>query len=663
MQISKSKRINEALLSMGISNEVSLVNHLPRNYADFTPTEIGTLENKTRLVIYGKIMGSLSFVRARKITIVSFSFMLETGRVFKVTAFNRPYLYRNLVVGDYYTVVGSYDAKKGTVNLVNIVKGSMSSEEMLKPIYSLPTEIENYQFHNYVNKILDNMPFLIENFIPSEFVQKYRLLSRLEALKLVHNPKKREDIYQGLRTLKYEECLLFSLQTQMIRLENKVNAVKNKKTIDVKALDRFINSLPYKLTNDQITAVNEIIGDMNQSNLMYRLLQGDVGTGKTLVASLAMYGAVIRQEQAAIMAPTDALARQHYESLSNLFKDLDVKIVMLVGSLKSKERELIKKLILSGEAHIIIGTHALFSSDIIYKQLGLVVIDEQHRFGVNQRLLLSAKGEQADLLLMSATPIPRTLSLTLFGDLDISTLTNFPQGKRDVVTKIVTDKDQEILDSIKESLKNHKRVFIIAPLIEYGETRVSVESLYLKYSPIFKNQISLLHGKIEDDAKVEILESFKSGEKPILIATTIIEVGIDIKNANLMIVYDAPNFGLASLHQIRGRIGRDGSKAKCLLVHQEDAEEIEKLKVLENSLDGFEIAEMDLKLRGPGELSGMKQSGLPNFHYVNIIDDFKIFEVARNDAKKILENNTNGDYALALRRALHLTKESKFTNV
>ena len=353
------------------------------------------------------------------------------------------------------------------------------------------------------------------------------------------------------------------------------------------------------------------------------------------------------------MAPTDALARQHYQNALELFKDTKVKIELLLGSTPLAKKKEIYRDLEDGTIDIVIGTHALFAKSAVYSSLGLAVIDEQHRFGVNQRLLLANKGEHADLLMMSATPIPRSLALTLYGDLDISTLAVFPNKKRDVTTQIVGSEDSIIYKTIDQSLKEFRQVYVIAPLIDYREDeRYSVEQLYARFLLKYPKKVGLLHGKMKQEEKEEALNKFYSGELPILVSTQVIEVGIDVKTANTMVIYDASNFGLASLHQLRGRIGRDGGKAHCLLTLDEDNEEArERLEILCHSEDGFFIAEEDMKLRGPGELAGNRQSGLPDFRFLNVVDDFKIFVVARDDAKYIMENRKEKGFSWIVDKA------------
>lgn len=663
MNLSKSERINLALDQMGINSIETLLAHLPRTYNDFTLTRETNLNNKERIVIYGRLVSNPTFVKKGKLTIIRFSFVTINNNFFNIIIFNRPYLYRTINLTNYYTIVGNFDQNNCSINVVNIVKGQIPHDEKIKAVYSLPYELENYQFSKMVQKYLLDDQYQIPTILPLYFREKYHLLERKEALKKIHLPQNYQDVHQGLRTLKYEECLMFCLQTQIIRKENKTMQNNDKQLIDTNKINEFILGLGYKLTHDQIVAVREIILDMNDKSLMYRLLQGDVGTGKTLVANIAMYGAFLRRDQSVLMAPTDALAHQHYETLTKLFKD-KLKVGLLVGGLSNYEKKEIKEKIASHQVDIIVGTHALFSQDVKYHKLGLAVIDEQHKFGVNQRLLLASKGDNTDLLLMSATPIPRTLALTLYGDLDVSTLSQYPTINRHIVTKTIEEDEKEIYNYVDKSLKNNKRVFIVCPFIESSNNGNSVEQVFMQFEKRYQGKVSLLHGKLENSEKEEALNKFKDGETPIIVSTTVIEVGIDVKNASLMIIYDANNFGLASLHQIRGRIGRDGTEATCLLVYKDlQDEEIEKLKILENTLNGFEIAEKDLTLRGPGDMNGLKQSGMPNFMYANLISDFKMFEIARNDATVMLTDKQNVDFKPMIEKANELAHDNKFHNV
>ena len=380
---------------------------------------------------------------------------------------------------------------------------------------------------------------------------------------------------------------------------------------------------------------------MNKDELMYRLLQGDVGSGKTLVAMASLYANYLRHNQGAFMVPTDSLARQQFEDIKKYFSPFNIRVDLLIGSLSLKEKKEVKEKLINHQTDIVVGTHALFSEDVYYDNLGLAIIDEQHKFGVNQRNLLVSKGDNCDLLLMSATPIPRTLAISIYGDLDVSTLASFPHEERKVITEIVRPDSPEINLLIHEMLEANRQIFIVAPKISGDDEEKSVLAIYEKYSLLFPDQVLLLHGKMDSEEKERILKDFIDKKKLILVATTVIELGINVLSAGLMIIYNASSFGLASLHQLRGRVSRDGQSGYCLLVSEN---EDPRLSVLVDSNDGFHIAEEDMKMRRPGDMIGVRQSGFPSFATLNIVDDFRMFECARDDAKKIVDNLANPSY-------------------
>ena len=639
MVLSKSKNMNSSLASIGIFSYADVLAHLPRRYENYTYTEEKvSYEDKEHLVLKGKIRGGAPHpMRFAKRTLYRFYFETVGGMVYLVEAWNRTYLGKMLKPDTVYTLTGVYEKNRHTISMVNILTGEIPQEEALKPIYTLPNDIQNYAFVRLVKKAL--LEAEIDEIIPKKYRAKYRLLPLREAYRLVHTPRTFEDIHQGMRTLKYQEALLFEIKNQEVRAMNKALQKDRRRQINREKLNIFVKSLPYSLSSDQQKALDECVNDMDKQSVMYRLLQGDVGTGKTLVAALCGYANYTRSEQTALLAPTDSLARQHYETLKKLFEGTHVNVGLLVGAMEPSEKRATLQDLEDGTIDIVVGTHALFSKGVTYAYLGLAIIDEQHKFGVNQRTLLLDKGEHADLLLMSATPIPRTLTMTIYGDLDISTLTEFPHGKRNVKTILTKRGDKKVASLCAKSLEEKKRIYVVVPQIEGGEDKdvTSVKTVYERYKKYFGDKVVMMHGQMSEEEKNVAILAFKSGICPILVATSLIEVGIDVKEANLMIVYSPSHFSLSSLHQLRGRVGRDGSPASFVLFGEGDDEENEKLSVLLKSDDGFEIAEMDLKLRGPGELMGTRQSGLPSFLVANIISDFKIFECARDDAKEILK--------------------------
>ncbi len=655
-KLTKSARLNYLLGGMGIFTPYDVVNHLPHRYDDYSYTDETSLQDKQRVVLLGKVISIPKVVPSKRVSVLTFDFMSRNRKYYKIVFFNQPYLAKTVKIDEEYSIIGTFNLKRNEVDGMKMIKGEVPIEERLKPVYSLPRDFQNYLFANLAEKNLKALEGKIFSLVPYDYLKKYRLINKEQALNLAHHPHNYQEVTQALRHLKYEEALLFSLKNQLIRESNKSLSKIKKEPIGLDICEPFLSSLPYKLTEDQLKASKEIIEDMNQNGLMYRLLQGDVGTGKTAVSFVALYANYLRGDQGALMAPTDALARQHYANAVKMFKDTKLKIALLLGSTPTSEKKQIKDDLREGYIDIIIGTHALFSKDVNYSSLGLVIIDEQHRFGVNQRIALASKGDHADLLMMSATPIPRSLALTLYGDLDISTLYTFPSTKRDVKTLILDSENERIFKAVDYALSNNKQVYVIAPLIDFSEDgRFSVEQLFARYALKYKSAVGLLHGKMKQEEKEEVLDKFYKGEIKILVSTQVVEVGIDVKNANTMVIYDATHFGLASLHQLRGRIGRDGYPSYCILVSNE--EDANKLDILTKSEDGFVIAEEDMKQRGPGELAGVKQSGIPDFAFLNIVDDFKIFVVARDDAKEILKNKDNNNYQWLIRYATSLINQ------
>ena len=633
-RITSSETVIKALRNIGINSGDDFLNNLPYRYENNSYSDLTALENNQKIVIKGKLVSNPKRNFGKEVS-YQFFFVSENNTFFNVIIFNKKVALMSLILGETYTVVGVYRNK--TIFASSIFKGEIEEDKTIRTVYHHPNSITPTAYRNLVRRAYDKLSGKIIDIMPNIFKQKYRLVHKEEALKLVHFPEKEEDIVKGLRTLKYHECLTYTLKNQIMRGVHKKKIVTNKVLIDTKKINDFVRKLSYKLTSDQLQAIRDIILDMNQQSYMYRLVQGDVGTGKTIVSAIGLFGNFIRGNIGVFMVPTDALARQQYEELKALFKPYNINVGLLIGSQTPKQKNTVKMNLINHQIDVLVGTHALFSDDVQYPNLGLVVIDEQHRFGVEQRNKLLNKGGGSDLLLMSATPIPRTLALSVYGDLDITTLSEFPNKTRDVITKIETPDSANIISLIRECISNNRQVFIVAPKIENSNIGyTSAEELFEKYSILFEDNIQLLHGKLKSSEKEEVLKKYISGEKLILVSTTVIELGINVMNAGAIIIYSAALFGLASLHQLRGRVGRNGAPATCLLV--DENKENERLKVLESSNDGFYISEQDLKMRGPGDAFGTSQSGFPTFSTLNIVNDFKMFECARDDAQYILKN-------------------------
>jgi len=632
MKLTTSPRLAQALASMGIHTWMDVLLHFPYRYEDMNLTSHALYHDQQRLVLHGKITSQANVFRRGHFVTTRFTIKDQHGHLMHVIAFNRPFLAKMIIPNESITVIGKYDANRQVVNLINAFKGERSDGPKLKPIYRLPSTIENFVFTRLVKKGLSMLPDLsFPITLPSSLLAAFPHHDKQQAIQTIHLPQQLKDVEAAMMIFKHEEAYIFTKTMMAIRHTNEATIKEHTSTIKTGSIVEMIEKIPYALTQDQLQAVDDIVTDLNGKKRMYRLLQGDVGSGKTVVAALALYANALRKNQGALMAPTDALAKQHFQTLKALLGQQGLTIGLLVGGLSSAEKKAIKESLLNGTIDILIGTHALFSQDTEFFSLGLAVIDEQHRFGVNQRDLLKDKGRQADLLMMSATPIPRSLAMTVYADMDISTLTQFPFASRQVKTKIVEEQDALIDYAVVAALEQKKRIYVVAPkIMESSSGKQSVVTLYQTYAKKYPKQVSLLHGKLDGEEKEDALHAFTTGYTPIIVSTTVIEVGIDVKPATVMIIHDADTFGLASLHQLRGRIGRDGSEALCLLVVQDQhVEGRERLQVLVDSNDGFYIAEQDLQLRGPGELMGAKQSGLPGFQYLNIVKDVAILQRMR----------------------------------
>lgn len=484
-----------------------------------------------------------------------------------------------------------------------------------------------------------------EDYYDDNFMKKYNLCNLDFAMKNIHFPKKIEDINISRKRLIFDELFFFQLALMSI----KKNVTGQKKTTKFKNTDitPFLDILPFKLTKAQDRAVKEILEDLSSQKVMNRLVQGDVGSGKTIVAAIAMYIAVINGYQAAIMAPTTILAGQHYDELRKYMEPLGINVGIITSSTTKKNKQIIIEKLQNGDVDVIVGTHSIIEDDIKFSNLGLVVTDEQHRFGVNQRIKLKNKADTVETLVMTATPIPRTLAITLYGDLDISVIDQMPPGRKPVKTFVIDNRLEERLNNfIRKHVQQGRQVYIVCPLVEDSESidLVSVETLYDRYkNEIFKDlSVEYLHGKLKNKEKDEIMQRFKDNQINILISTTVIEVGISVDNATIMVIENADRFGLAALHQLRGRVGRGSFESFCILKSQNKSSKVvERLKIMEKSNDGFEIAKKDLELRGPGDFFGIRQSGLPEFKIANLLDDISILKEATDAAKEVLESDPN----------------------
>lgn len=553
---------------------------------------------------------------------------------FKVTIFNRAFLKNNLTINKEVVLIGKYNKLKNTF-VASDIKFSVEDNK-IEVKYHLTEGIKN----NTLEKIIDEalkLDYDIPDYVPEMFNIHYKLLSKRDAIRLIHQPKSVEDIKQSELKLIYEELFLYMFKINYLSTINK-EALGTPKHFREDELNEFLSNLSFKLTTDQETTINDILNDLKSNRRMNRLVLGDVGSGKTIVAITAIYACFLSGYQSAFMAPTEILAKQHYEQVKNYFSDYDIKVELLTGSLTKKQKEKIYERLEQGEIDLIIGTHALLNAGAEFKNLGLVITDEQHRFGVNQRNTLQNKGykKNADVLYLSATPIPRTYALTIYGDLDLSQIKTKPNLRKEIITKVVLEKNiREVLLKMYEELKLGHQIFVVSPLIEQND-EINLNSVYElkeKLSKAFNSdviKIEILHGKLKQKEKDELMLKFQKGEIRILISTTVIEVGIDIPNASMMVIFNAERFGLATLHQLRGRVGRSDIQSYCYLVT--NVSDNARLKVMEESNDGFYISEKDFEQRGHGDLFGVKQSGEETLKIADFKRDYKILLQAKKDS-------------------------------
>lgn len=632
----RRKRLEEA----GLSTVYDLLYTFPLRYEDHTPQDLSLLsEDQATVAIHGVVIGrpTLKYYGGKK-SRLSVQMQTQHGSTLKAVWFNQPYLQQRLQEGTELLLYGLYDRRMQQMVVRETTFAPKSLDEGFQPVYPTVAKIPPKTLKSLLDRLLDHPGLVIEETIPLSIRQKYRLLQRAEALRMVHRPQDLKDVAKAKRTLVYEELFLFQLELAMLRAR-RIKQPGLSHAINHTALHDVIARLPFQLTTAQQRVLKEILSDMEKPEGMYRLLQGDVGSGKTVIAALALYAVITAGRQGALLVPTEVLAMQHARSIRKLLP-LSVSIGLLTGRTTAGQRKQMMHKLLQGDIDLIIGTHALFNDALTFRDLGLVVIDEQHRFGVEQRRMILNKGRQVDVLLMTATPIPRTLTLAYFGDLDVSSLDELPKGRKAVETLWTTPQRlSSVLALVEQEILKGHQAYIIAPLIEESE-KIDLENAIdlterIKHlKPHWK--IGLMHGRLSGREKEHVMQSFVKGDLDVLVTTTVIEVGVDVPNATVMVIIDADRFGLATLHQLRGRVGRGGHQAYCVLVANPKHEIArERLKVMREERDGFKIAEKDLELRGPGDIFGVKQSGLPTFRVSDLTSprDLKILEVAHKDAQ------------------------------
>ena len=628
----------EKYKKLGIETVEDLLLYFPFRYEDFKSKNVLDLEDGEKAVVSG-LVATPANVQYYGYKRNRLRFTIKQGElVLAVSFFNQPYLADKIELGQTVAVFGKWDKVKGALTGMKLLA---QVEDDLQPVYRLAQGVSQSALVKVIKTAFEaGLDQLLEENLPQVLMDKYQLLSRRQAVRAMHFPKDLEEYKQALRRVKFEELLFFQLQLQVLKEENRSVGHGIVLDWDETKLRALQASLPFALTEAQERSLNEILADMRSPYHMNRLLQGDVGSGKTVVAGLSMYAAVTAGKQAALMVPTEILAEQHLQSLTSLFPNLS--ILLLTGSLKTAERRERLELIQTGQIDLIVGTHALIQEGVHFHDLGLVIIDEQHRFGVAQRRILREKGQNPDVLMMTATPIPRTLAITAFGDMDVSIIDQMPAGRKEIITRWVKHQQLNlVLDWLVKEIQKGSQAYVISPLIEESEALDLKNAIALEEELIAyfgdRARVALLHGKMKGEEKEAIMQAFKRGEIDLLVSTTVIEVGVNVPNATVMIIMDADRFGLSQLHQLRGRVGRGDKQSYAVLVANPKTESGKRrMKIMTETTNGFVLAEEDLKLRGSGEIFGTRQSGIPEFQVANLIEDYPILEEARKVAVQVV---------------------------
>ncbi len=643
----------QLLSKLGINDINDLIHYYPFRYNIIKRSDISTLMDGDKVTIDGIIEGQPTTIflnqHLRKII-----FRINTGKgIFNITLYNQNYLYNELRYGKEVTIIGKYNRIKNTVVATEIRFGLLKSEPLIEPVYYTTSGLPRKNIAKFISSALQENIDIID-YIPDYLKNKYSFMEKARALMTIHEPSDVMMLRKAKQRLKYEELFLYLLKINYMKRRIKEKDSCIERHVNYKKISPFIKSLPFTLTEDQKVAVNDILADLNAHHRMNRLLQGDVGSGKTVIAFIATYINYLSGYQTAIMVPTEILAKQHYEEAMKLFKEFNLKVALLTGSTSSKDRGDIYRELASAKIDLVIGTQTLVQDKLTFNNLGLVITDEQHRFGVRTRETFRNKGEIPDMLSMSATPIPRTYALTIYGDMDISSIKSKPKGRKDIITYFKREKDiTDVLNMMKEQLDLHHQVYVIAPAILDGEEesdRTSVSELETNMTKAFGKlfTIGIVHGGMDAKEKEDSMKKFESGETNILISTTVIEVGINVPNATMIVIFNANLFGLSTIHQLRGRVGRGDSQSYCILLAKES---YERLKFLETTNDGFEVSEYDFKNRGEGDLFGVRQSGETGLVLANVNRDYNMMARVKEDVDGFMDmlvDDKNDKYSYIL---------------
>ena len=646
--VTKLKGIGEKLAAdlalLDIYTIEDLLTYFPFRYDVFELKPLSQFIHEDTVTVVGKVLyDPIVHYYGKNKSRLTFTVEVE-GVAVRAVMFNRAFAKKHIQPNKIVTLTGKWDAHRLQITVNNYHLGRPKADVEIQPIYSSKGELTSNRLRTFIKRALDKYEREITEFLPPVYLEQYKLPTRKHAIKMLHFPKNQVELKHARRRLVYEEFLLFQLKIQLLKKRNRLEDESFKQSFSMEEVRQFIERLPFTLTDAQRKSLSEILHDMDSPIQMNRLLQGDVGSGKTAVASICLYATVSADNQGALMVPTEILAEQHYESLREFFKD-DIRLGLLTSSVKGKKRELILEQIKNNDIDVVIGTHSLIQDEVVFNKLGLVIIDEQHRFGVEQRKALREKGLHPDVLFMTATPIPRTLAITALGDMDVSTITQLPKGRKKVETYWIKENlFERVLRFMLKKVSEGEQAYVVSPLIEESEAFdfQNAVDLYEQLRAYFPPHIhiGLLHGKLHQDEKESIMKQFMNNDIQILVATTVIEVGVNVPNATMMVIYDAERFGLAQLHQLRGRVGRGEKQSYCILIADPKGEVGKRrMRIMTETNDGFKLAEEDLKLRGPGDFFGKKQSGLPEFKVADLVHDYKALDVARKDAVHIVRQN------------------------
>lgn len=664
-------KLQEALFKCEIFNVMDLLLYFPRAYENLVYcNSIHEHNDEEKIIIQCTLLSIERDLRTKNGKVITTINFRDENCSFKGKWFNQPYIKNKLYVGNHYILTGKIQRFKGEITIINpIIKDMDPNEEKkisvdkLIPKYALTSNLSNNAIIKLISNILESTE--IEENLPLYLIEKFKFYSLDRAIRNIHSPEDANTLQEAIRRLKFQELFSYSLKILMLKeyIEESKDGIAFSIAPELRSLKE---SLPYALTNSQSKVIREILMDEKKFRPMNRLVQGDVGSGKTIVAIIALFNVVKNNFQCAMMAPTELLANQHYDEIKKILKDYPLNIKLLSGSVPAREKEEIKKDLSNGKIDIILGTHALLEENVIFNNLGMVVTDEQHRFGVMQRSRLFNKGKNIDVLVMTATPIPRTLSLYLYGDLDVSIIDELPPGRKIIKTYHIKEsaRDKVYKFALKEINKG-RQVYVVCPLVEENDTldlnSVEKHYQYLKENYFSEIKVEILHGKMPPKVKNDIMNEFKSGNIKVLVSTTVIEVGINVPNATVIIIENAERFGLAQLHQLRGRVGRGEHESYCILISNSKSHNTKtRMEIMGKSNDGFYIAEQDLKIRGAGELLGFKQHGEDNLILSDVIGDIEMLKLANLEAKKLLVSKDDKDIIVKIEILRKLEQSSKF---